>query len=263
MLRAALVALASAAVALGCGGRSEGDGRAANRDKPAVHTRVVGGSDAQRALIREILAGMEETHIERIEIGEPEPAWKPFEPGDVAVTVAVRPNSGLLGGWAAVVVAGAFRDRSVREGLPSVVVLNTAGGGGRLDPGGTSKPRSVERGAVAAQIRRAAANAGTVPAELVVLEPYGIAYAMTLRVDDPARFMKERLPSLIEATDPFRDLYDGRYVEVVDATGDPIFRAGHATRLSLGGHWARADLAGCNPIIHSRPWDYDPPPCPA
>ena len=206
---------------------------------------------------------MGDTRIEQIRIGEPEAAWKPFARSGVEITVETHPASGLRGNWEAWIVAGAFRDRSVSEGLPSVVVLNTADGGARLGPGGPRKPRLVERRAVAAQLRSAAANAGAVPAELALLEPYGVAYAITLRVGDPAWFIKERLPSFLEATDPFRDLYDGRYLEVVDAHGDPILRAGHATRLSFGGHWARQDLAGCNPIIHHRPWDYEPPPCPA
>ena len=256
-------ATAAACVVLAAGGCGGAEERPAATASP-IRTEIVGGSAEQRELLREILAGMGETRIEAIRIGKPDKGWKPFGENDVALAVTTAGQHDFRAEWEAWIVAGVFRDRSREQNLPGVVVLEVSDDASRIDPGPNSpRPPRGDADAIAAEIRRAAADARASVKELALLRPDGIAPAVTLEVPDPAAFLKNRLASFLDATDPWPARSEGRYVEVVDEDGRWAFRAGNSTRLSMGGSGARRGLEGCDPIVHSRPHGYEPPPCPA
>ncbi|HVM16684.1 MAG TPA: hypothetical protein VM290_03805 [Gaiellaceae bacterium] len=211
---------------------------------------------------------MRSTSISRVEIEPARPEWKPFEEGSVQIALAAGREDEQRAYWEELLVAGAFRDRSAEANVPPVVAVEAGrfgssrigpGDGIRLDPAATGAP-TVREG-IADELAEAAAGHGAEIEEIEVLQPYGQAFAVTVRVDDPARFLLERFGEMLDGFFWDQEL-DGGYVLVRDAGGDFVLEAFYATRISAGGHRVRPDLEGCNPIPHSRPALSQPPPCP-
>jgi hypothetical protein len=112
--------------------------------------------------------------------------------------------------------------------------------------------------AVDAAARAADARIVAVP----MLRPYGLAAAVTLSVDDPARFLRERAPLFGEA---LRRLpLDGSLVRVLD--GDGRFAAAmsgvHTRTIVSASVQARRELRGCMPFFPDTsddgPCGYEP-----
>jgi hypothetical protein len=236
-----------------------------------VGTRIVGGSPRQQAALRKIVAGIGRTSIRRIAIRKPKSGWKPFDKGDVVVSLATeRGSKNLRGTWEAWLVAGIFHDVSDEAGLPPVVVAETDGDAVRLGRGvpaeQTPPPHATPEAAraLAERVQKAAAESGTELADFSILEPAGLAFAVTLKTDDPARFLKKRF-------DPFLELmadtgqFEGAYFRVIDGDGETVWSAANASRMPVAANGTtRPELRGCDPI-GTFPLDIDdvPPPCPA
>lgn len=236
-----------------------------------VGTRIVGGSPRQQAALRKIVAGIGRTSIRRIAIRKPKSGWKPFDKGDVVVSLATeRGSKNLRGTWEAWLVAGIFHDVSDEAGLPPVVVAETDGDAVRLGRGvpaeQTPPPHATPEAAraLAERVQKAAAESGTELADFSILEPAGLAFAVTLKTDDPARFLKKQF-------DPFLELmadtgqFEGAYFRVIDRDGETVWSAANASRMPVAANGTtRPELRGCDPI-GTFPLDIDdvPPPCPA
>src|SRR5918996_2566513 len=276
MLGAALLLAATAA----CGGSGEvddGTTQEMRADAPIVaiaasevETKIVGGTPEQQAALREILAGIGPTSIERIEVGKPEPGWEPVGEDDVTVSFAIEGGpKNLRGEWEAWLVAGVFRDVSDTAGFPAVLVVDTNGDAVRLGrrvpaeppppPEATPKPAQ----ALAERVRQAAAESGAELVDVSILEPAGLAFAVTLKTDDPAKFLKERVDPFLKLFDDRFQRYEGAYFRVVDEAGDTVWHAANASRMTSGSHAVtRQELRGCDPIpiFPAEPEDV-PPPC--
>ena len=106
-------------------------------------------------------------------------------------------------------------------------------------------------------------------AEIVTLrigKPRHFAAAVTLRVSDPASFLKHRLHTFLEAVPSLSDRqYDGLYVLVTDLNGKYVWVSDGTVgdTISGGAEGSRPDLAGCypSPMYGSATGD-EPPPCP-
>jgi hypothetical protein len=248
MLGATVLVAASAA----CGGK--------------VDTPIVGGSPEQHAALREILAGIGPTSIERIEIETFGPDY------EIAVSFSVAGGrKNLRGEWDAWLVAGIFRDTSDTSGLPAVLVVDTNGDavslGRRVPAEPPPPPESIPQAAqaLAATVQAAAAESGSELVDFSILAPAGLAFAVTLKTDHPAAFLKERLNSFLERFDDRFPQYEGAYFRLVDEAGETVWQLATTSRITRAAHGVtRPELRGCDPIPsfptgHVTP----PPPCPA
>jgi hypothetical protein len=205
---------------------------------------IVGGTSAERRALRQVVDQVPGSSLTRVEIA-------PAAAGHVTLHFAAAGGDELRTDWEEMLVAGAYRDRARDEGLRPV--------------DGFPAPSPVHAAAadaatqVQARLRSAAANAGAGVDEIAVGEPNGLAVLVVLHTDDPAVFLKQKLPAVLAAFgDRWRD-YEGTFVEVVDEDGAFVWGAGTDPRTSHGSVGTRAGLEGCSPIPN---WGPTPPPCP-
>jgi hypothetical protein len=274
---AAATAIAFALSATGCSGGDDGEQAAADRTPAKVRvppklvdtTVVEGGSSAERALLRRVMDGMEGTTLKRITIA-PMRTRRETD-GEEAVPITFAPPAGVTTRrqWDEWIVAGAFSRRLLAAGSPAEVDAGDKGGRftarprvrGEPDPRPLSDDRET---AVVRGIRTAARKSGGDVVALEVHRPYGLAVALSLTTQKPARFLKTQLRPLLLRLDEFRAQVEGIYLAVLDERRRLVLEWGSWTRNRAGGYWVRRDLANCSPIRQSEPPGTEPPPrCPA
>jgi hypothetical protein len=265
-----VVALAGA----GCGqslDATTGSGHAGEVSRVKIRS----GSEEQRSLLREIVAGMGESRIGEIEITKPDVRWRPLQPRDVALVVRTTGKKrAVRASWEAMLVATAFADRSEELGLPRVLAVETNGGGTRVagpDADGGAKAHEPVTGGSCDEVSRASVSAlvrdaGGDLVDFALLHPDGFAPVIVVRLPDPPHFLKDRAAALLGAFDRWFAGCRGMYVEAVDGAGQSFWAIGEGRSRTL--HWAtsetRPDLKGCYPIPRFPPGpEFVPPPCPA
>jgi hypothetical protein len=163
-------------------------------------------------------------------------------------------------------VAHGFRARSAAAGLEPVRAVFDYGGTGHGlepphgDPGAAPPPRRLPPLDVAAA-RAAAAAAGSLERfDLIDLD--GLSSSITIRVDEPHSFMRERAIGLFDALHRSRAAARGWYVEVLDKQPTPV-AVRYGTTLG-GGRFDRPDVDCCNPRPRRLPLTAlrERPPCP-
>ena len=269
-LSAALVGMAVALAAAGCGGDDAEEVRGRVPPKIVSSTAVKGGSQRERALLRSTLSGMQKTTLARVVIGSP--AARRGNPEEAAVPVAFTHVAGgptVRRRWDEWIVAGAFSRRLDAAGLPAEVNATDPRGAFVARPRlpKTPDPRPLTRrqeAAVVKAIRAAAKRSGGEVARLEVHRPYGVAVAVSLAADDPATFLKKQLRPLMARLDESRQQLEGLYLAVLDERRLLALEWATWTRNPAGLYWVRADLANCSPIRQTGPPGAEPPPrCPA
>jgi len=214
-------------------------------------TRIVGGSAAQRAVLRDILTRLSTPQLAALRI-------VPVAGGVKLETEseAARPT------WEALVAGRAFLVRSASLGLPPLLEVVAGRAGWPSSDLGPSQPRpATAAGAAAARtaMLRAVAGSGARVAELSVTRPYGLAVAIRLEVKDAAGFMHRRLRAFVLAARAHASRYEGTYLEVDDSHG-PAWVSAEA---QLGGtSYVRPSLLGCDPFPPPG-LPGQAPPCPA
>jgi hypothetical protein len=203
---------------------------------PRTHAAIAGGSPAQRALLRQIVATLPPYRMGRLRI---EPAS-----GGVALHApvqAVRPT------WKLLVAGAAFADRSADRGLPPVVEIDSRHAGWPTSNAGPRPPRATTARVEAARrsLHRLAEQSGARGFELTLSTPDAVAVALRLRVDHAAAFLQHRLRSLVIHAQAREARYEGLLIEVDDRNG--MAWADAETRLG-GLSFVRPSLAGCNPF---------------
>jgi hypothetical protein len=266
-----LVAIGLACVAGGCMGDDEEAPAPQGRQPSSLvnETVVVGGPRRERALLRHVARGMEQTMLRRISIGPLQGRRK----GDAgaAVPISFTPVLGasVRRQWDEWIVAGAFSRRLDAAGLPAEVDGADRQGGFTARPKlrGQPDPRPLSRRqerTIVAAIRKAARRSGADIVGLDVHRPYGVAVTLSLAPDDPARFLKDSLRALIAGLDVHRPRLEGIYLAVLDQDRRLALEWASWTRNPAGSYWVRHDLARCSPIQQSPPRGAEPPPdCPA
>jgi hypothetical protein len=231
---------------------------------------ITGGSRAQVRLLRHIVRRMAPVHFASVELLRArEQHWSVR----YARTMFVRfraPNDDLRSQWEEWLAVGAFRDLSGKAKLPSVGVAESWGGGkflgaGRISWEGRVRAKRATAAAVDRLRRRVlhlARNTGAHVEHLAVVRPYGIGYAVVLRVDRPARYLRYRLPRLLTELEDRWTRYEGAYFEVVDREGRRVWVTAGSSRLSTGAGWVRPDLEGCSPTSSSGSISHKVPRCP-
>jgi hypothetical protein len=245
------IAVLGAVGALAIAGVQESPALGANAGKaahpsPAVTgvsaTRIIGGSAPQRALLRTILATLVPTHVRVLRVVRLRGGVELDSP-----TQAVRAT------WEVLVTGGVFFDRSAEQSLPPVLEVDAGPVGWPTLNSGPSPPPATPASVAATRrtMRRLALASGARIAELTVSAPDALAVVLRLRVSDAARFLQDRLRTLVLSADARETRYEALYIEVADARG--IAWADGETPLG-GAGYIRPSLSACNPF---------PPPGPA
>jgi hypothetical protein len=255
-LGAAVVAAGIAATTAAIGGAAAA--KTSKTTWPATHlSEVSGGTASQQALLREIVAGMQPTVVEKIEI---------TDSGDDAALHFSAPSGRLSPAlWQEGVIAGAFRDRLSALGDKSnVLIFGGDANGVPLNNHGPATPLPPAQPGDAAAAKQlfenAAAKTGVSFDHLVIHQPDGIAVVATFRSDDPASFLVHQMPTFLGALGDHSNL-DGTYISLEDGSGQPVWETSSNDRISEGSVGSRPDLAGCSPVSN---WSgFKTPPCPA
>jgi hypothetical protein len=248
--RVIVAGLCAAVVAAGIAGVAATRGGAT-----APKTEVTGGTARQQTLLREIVAGMQPTVIETVEITG--------SGNDVALHFTAPPGRWSPAFWQEGLVAGAFRDRSnAAGGNLSVSIFGGDADGATLDRHGPATPLPPAQPGDAAAAKQlfetAAAKSGVSFDGVTVYRPDGIAVEATLESDDPASFLEHRMPTFLDALGDHSNL-DGTYISLVDGRGKTVWETSSNDRISEGSVGSRPDLTGCSPVAN---WGPTPPPCP-
>ena len=272
-----LVAIGIALAAVGCAGDdddggAEGTTTAAAESRPVPElvtaTVVEGGSTRERSLLREVVAGMEDTSLREIAI-QPAAQRREVEGGRaMAITFTTIPAATIRRQWDQWIVSGAFSRRLLAADLPAEVDAQDDRGAfvarprlkGKPDPQPLPKARDA---AIVKALRNSAAKAKVEVVTLEVHRPYGTAIALSLAPDDTVAFMKSELRPFLERLDAHRPRLEGVYVAVLDEERQLALEWASWTRNPAGVYWVRRDLANCSPIRQSEPPGTEPPPaCP-
>jgi hypothetical protein len=265
----ATVATVSACGAEEPAGDAAGTWPAVARPLRPSETEIEGGSQAQRAALRDLLTRMGSTGIQRLVVERPNDEWKQVAEGSANLTITPVDRRDSQAQWEAAVLAGAFDERSRAEGLPELAAYNGPDGSSRVagPRGGEGEPaargpapdvaslRESVRAAVSAQ------DADVTGFRVSVLNSRPVA-AIDLRAEKPAEFLRRELPFILAALP--RTL-DGSYVGVRDEDGDRVLESGwfDAGHVAGGLLWVKPQLDSCSPIAHSEPALAEPPPaCP-
>src|SRR5437016_9115056 len=119
MARALCIAAAAALIAFstGCGLTSHGPIVSGGTSHRPI---VSGGTPAQRALLKQILGRMGQTHVTAVNIRRAQGGWRTHRAHNSVVLAFHGPRRSLRVGWDAEVVGAVFRVRSAVRGLPPV-----------------------------------------------------------------------------------------------------------------------------------------------
>jgi hypothetical protein len=219
----------------------------------APSTTIVGGSRAVRTVLRQILAGLGPSHLSELGVVS-------HRNGIELRTDGATQRST----WAALVVGGAYTERSSALRLP--LLLEVQAGSAGWPTSNLSNVPTPPRATAAtvastrAAVSRAIAGSGARITELSVSKPYALAVAIRLKAGNAAWFMHHRLSALIGRMQPNESRYEGTYLEVDDGQGQAWISA--ETRLG-GVTYVRPSLRGCDPFPPPGGPPGGLPPCPA
>jgi hypothetical protein len=232
-------------VAAGCGSgvAASSHGRPATTTGVALASSrmplIIGGSPAERSLLARIARAMGTSQIRKLVVTPAPGDWHPLRPGDVELTATVAAtsdrNENLRGEWEAWILGGAFRDRSAALGLPRVLVVSSAGGGGRVQPPGESLRPPADRAGLATFRRRveaAVAGSGAHVVAVRVGAPDGYSADVTLQVSDPLAFLRHQLGPLQGRLSAVES--DGTFLQLFEPDGRLLYTSGGSARLSSG-----------------------------
>jgi hypothetical protein len=236
----------------------------------AQRPTVSGGVPAQAALLRRILMRMGPLHFTSVELLRARSEhWSVSSPDAVLVRFDA-PTDRLRTEWEEWLAAGAFMSRSGYAGLPPVSIVEStlkgrANGGMRLSQ---SRSTHIHRATPAAvgrlrrRLVRVIRRSGGHLDHLSIIRPYGLGYALVVRIGRPAYYLKYRARKLLRTLDDRWTRYEGAYIEVVDSHGRRVWVTAGSSRLQTGGGWIRPDLEGCSPVDVSWPTSHKVPRCP-
>jgi hypothetical protein len=202
------------------------------------HTRIVGGTPAQRALLGSILEGINSRDVPEVTVGPPPTSslmgggtWLVFHfPGSE--------SRSRLGEWQSWLVAGAFRDLSASRGLPAVggvgTLFNPSPGSGyeRLCCSPHHATSAASRQALTSRIKRGVKRAGLTLVSITFAKPENLAPIVVAKTSD----QRARLGSWVPKTSPYGDdgALEGGFFEVENEAGRIVFFVGHSTRTQTG-----------------------------
>jgi hypothetical protein len=181
------------------------------------------------------------------------------------LTLKTRDARSLRSEWDQWLFTGAFAHLSAKRHLPVVFGYHDSEqlSGRPSPPAATAADAATLESRVRQAVSDTAGTSGVQIVSLRITQPDGLAYVLVLQVSDAGAYLKHQFSDLLHAVYDFRATIDGSYLEIRDASGVVLIRAG-STRAGAGGYSVRRELEDCSPIITTRAFGQDPPPpCPA
>ncbi len=227
---------------------------------------IVGGSPAQRHLARLTAVRVGGVTLSRIAFRSPTQILRREHVHGIELLVASRGKDTVRSDWEQQLYVGAYLGLMARwphATIAAAASAHTEGPVARLRPyevfGSNPKRRRV-----AIFRERLITTAEQAKAKVVELRVAALparVVALTVRVSDPAAFLKHRAQSLLRLlVRPSIPLL-GYYLAAEDARWKLVW----ATSLlpGTGSVFTTPSLDACSPVQHSEPALYQPPPCPA
>ena len=231
----------------------------------AACVAIVGGTPAQRQLARLTAHRVGGVTLSRVVFRSPTRALRHVH--GVELVVSSRGRDTVRSEWEQELYVGAYLGLTARWPKAAVAAVATAHTEGAVEQASTFlRPYEVfgsdpSTSRVALFRRRLVAAAARVNARIIELRTSAMparAIELTVRVSDPAVFLKHRAKSLVDLLAFPRMPLLGYYLAAEDSSGR-VFWA--TSRLpGTGAVYTSHQLEGCSPVVN---WGIDPPPCPA
>jgi hypothetical protein len=241
-------------------------GNAAGPKRAGASVAIAGGNAAQQRLARVTALRVGGVTIRRVAFRAPSRVLRHEHLRGVELVVSSAGKETLRADWEQELFVGTYLGLMARWPKGAVVAAATdqsEGPAARLRAldvfGSNPRASSVQREVTVFVKRATAADAKVI--EFRTIATPARAMAITLRVSDPAAFLKHRtLPLLDLLTEPLVPLL-GFYLGVEDASGRLIWATSRLP--NTGGVFTVPRLDACSPVVHSEAVGHQPPPCPA
>ncbi len=227
---------------------------------------IVGGNRAQRELARITATRVGGTTISRVDFRSPIGALRHEHVDGTEMIVTARGKQTLRSVWEQQLFVGAYLGLMQRwqgAGIAGVATSETEGTVSQLRPYDVfgSNPKAIK----VANLRRNLFNRSVLErARIVGMEMIATParlVALTVRVSDPASFLKHRATRLLNLFwHPSIPLL-GFYFGVEDSPGALVFATSRLP--NTGGVFVIRSLDSCSPVSHGEVGLQPPPPCPA
>lgn len=231
-----------------------------------ARTLIVGGTAAQRHLARLTALRVGGVTLSRITFRSPTRILRNMHVHGVELVVSSRGKDTVRSEWEQQLYVGAYLGLMVRwpkATIAAAASTHTEGPVSRLRPYEVfaSNPSSRRVGLLRQRLLAAATRAKASVVELRVAALPARAIALTVRVPDPAAFLKHRAQSLLDLfARPSIPLL-GYYLAAEDPSGHLFWATSQLPR--TGAVFTIPSLDSCSPVHHSEPALHEPPPCPA
>lgn len=227
---------------------------------------IVGGTPAQRHVARLTALRVGGVTLSRITFRSPTQILRHMHVHGVELVVSSRGNDTVRSEWEEQLYVGSYLGLMARWPKATVVAAasaHTEGPVARLRPYEVfgSNPKSTRVAVFREHLITAAEHAKATIVELRVAALPARAIALTVRVNDPAAFLKHRAQSLLNLlTRPSIPLL-GYYLAAEDAHGQLVWATSRLPE--TGSVFTIPSLDSCSPVHHSEMAGDHPPPCPA
>jgi hypothetical protein len=231
---------------------------------------IVGGTPAQRQLARLTALRVGGVTLSRVVFRSPTHGLRDMHVHGVELVVASRGKDTVRSEWEQSLYVGAYLGLMARWPKAAVAAVATAHTEGPVAQKSTflrpyevfgSNPKTA---AVSILRRRLVAAAGRARAQVVELRVAASparAIALTVKVSDPAAFLKHRAISLLDILNVPNIPLLGYYLGAEDAGGHFFFATSQLP--GTGSVFTLPRLDACSPVSHSEMVGIRPPPCPA
>jgi hypothetical protein len=227
--------------------------------------RIVGGSARQRDLARVVALRTADPTIVSVRFRSPAAFLKRQGVRAAEMVVTSSEPRTLRGMWQAQLYAGTFLALASRHRVP-LGAISAAGSEApigrwpRFDIYGR-QTKSIEIAVLSQRFLQLAAASGAKVSEFRTAATPARAIAVTLRVDDPAAFLKHHTLRLLNVLNRTTVPLLGYYVGLEDARGHLVWATSRLP--NEGGVFAIPRLDACSPVKHSEAFGVRQRPCPA
>lgn len=227
---------------------------------------IVGGTRAQRALAHMTASRVGGVTLSRVLFRSPTAVLRHEHVRGTEMVVSSRGRESVRSDWEQELFVGSYLgylSRWPKAGIAAAASFHTEGAAARLtayDVFGPN-PRTIVIARFREKLINAAARAKAQIVELRTAALPARVIAMTVRVSDPAAFLKHRAVSLLRILEPVSAPILGYYLGVENTNGALVFATSHLP--NTGSVYVLRSLDSCSPVAHGEVGIVPPPPCPA
>lgn len=227
---------------------------------------IVGGTAGQRELARLTALRVGGVTLSRVVFRSPTPILRKMHVHGTVLVVSSHGNDTLRSEWEQELYVGSYLGLTARwpkATVEAAAFAHTEGPVTQLRPYDVfgSNPTTARVALLRHRLVAAAARAKASVVELRVAATPARAVAFTVRVADPAAFLKHRATTLLDIlTRPGLPLL-GYYLAAENERGQVVWATSQLP--GSGAVFTIPTLDVCNPVSHGDAVGYHPPPCPA